>query len=246
MPINSNESEISAQPPELLVIMPVFNEQASGRKVVLEWFDEIQSWTENFAFLAINDGSTDGTQAVLERLRERLGSRLEIVSRENKGHGQSCLEGYHAACKRGIPFVFQLDSDGQCDPQYFFRFWRERNHYDVIYGNRFRRLDGWRRVMASFVLKMTLLVFARVNCVDANVPYRLMKTKVLESKLDRISRDFFLANIALTVLLRKDASLRHSSIPIVFRERYGGEPTVRLSKFGSKATELIAQLRGLK
>lgn len=111
-------------PPELLIVMPVYNEQASVRKVVLEWFQEVENWTEDFVFLALDDGSNDGTPRVLARLREQLGPRLEIVTQPNAGHGRTCLRGYQMAVERGIPFIFQIDSDGQCDPQYFFRFWR--------------------------------------------------------------------------------------------------------------------------
>jgi len=229
--------------PELMIVMPVYNEQASVRKVVLEWFHEVENWTEDFVFLAINDGSNDGTAQILARLRDQLGPRFEILEQKNMGHGQSCLTGYREAGRRGIPFVFQIDSDGQCDPQYFFRFWREREKFDVIYGQRVRRADGWRRIVASQILRATLLLGAGVNCIDANVPYRLMRTTHLEALLDRIPADFFLANVALAVLLRREHSWRHGSIPISFRERYGGEPSVGLNKFSKKAHELIAQLR---
>jgi len=230
---------------QLLIVMPVYNEQASVRKVVLEWFHEVENWTEDFVFLAINDGSTDGTGQILLRLRDQLGPRFEILDQTNKGHGQSCLVGYREACRRDIPFVFQIDSDGQCDPQYFFRFWREREKFDVIYGNRKKREDGWRRVVASQVLRAALLLGARVNCVDANVPYRLMRTTNLEKILDQIPQDFFLANVALAVLLCRDSAWHHGSIPIKFRERYGGEPSVKLARFGEKARELANQLQRL-
>lgn len=231
--------------PVLMLVMPVFNEQASVRKVVHEWFHEIENWTENFVFLAINDGSSDETLTVLQRLKEQLGERLEILNQTNKGHGQSCLVGYREACKRGIPYIFQIDSDGQCDPQYFFRFWRQREKFDVIYGRRTARDDGWRRVMASYVLWATLLIVARANCVDANVPYRLMRTEALPPLIERIPPNFFLANVGLAVLLRKDRNWRHGSVPIRFRERYGGEPSVALGKFGEKAKQLTAQLKDL-
>ena len=41
--------------PELAIIMPVCNEQASVRKVLTEWFHEIENWTESFVFLCIDD-----------------------------------------------------------------------------------------------------------------------------------------------------------------------------------------------
>lgn len=229
---------------ELLIVMPVFNEQASVRKVVLEWFQELENWTENFVFLAINDGSSDATPQILRRLQEQLGPRLEIIDRPNKGHGQSCLEGYRAACRRGIPWVLQIDSDGQCDPQYFSRLWRMRDRNDVVYGYRYRRDDGWRRALASVVLKAVILLAAGVRCVDANVPYRLMRTDRLMEWLDRIPGDFFLANAALAVLLRK-AGWRQAEVPIRFRERYGGEPVVRMVTFGGRGLELWGQLRAL-
>jgi len=229
--------------PELMIVMPVFNEQASVRKVVLEWFHEVENWTEDFVFMAINDGSTDRTAHILTRLRNQLGPRLEILDQANIGHGQSCLVGYRETCRRNIPYVFQIDSDGQCDPQYFFRFWREREKFDIIYGHRKKREDGWRRVVASHVLRATLLLGAGANCIDANVPYRLMRTAGLTPILGRIPADFFLANVALAVLLRREKSWRHSLIPIRFRERYGGEPSVGLGKFGEKARELLSQLR---
>ena len=81
--------------------------------------------------------------------------------------------------------------------------------------------------------------------MDANVPYRLMRTDHLQQLLDRIPNNFFLANVALAVLLRKDRSWRHGYVPIRFRERYGGEPSVALGKFGEKARQLAEQLRQL-
>lgn len=231
--------------PELMVVMPVFNEQASLRKVVTEWFQELENWTEDFTFLIIDDGSKDKTCEVLEKLKCQFGPRLEILSRENRGHGQSCLQGYALALQREIPWVLQIDSDGQCDPQYFFRLWRIREKFDVIYGHRVARDDGWRRVVASAILRYTLLLSCGVYCIDANVPYRLMKTKILENVLPRVPPDFFLANIALAVYLRKNPTVRQSHIPIHFRERYGGEPSVALGKFGDKASELVKQLRKL-
>ena len=77
--------------PELAIIMPVYNEQASVRKVVTEWFHEVENWTENFVFLCIDDGSKDKSLEILQRLRQQLGERIHIVSRENRGHGQCCV-----------------------------------------------------------------------------------------------------------------------------------------------------------
>lgn len=227
---------------ELLVVMPAYNEEASVRKVVLEFFREIELWTENFVFLCLNDGSRDRTGAILDRLKEQLGSRLEVRHGKNRGHGQTCPEGYREAVRRKIPWILQIDSDGQCDPQYFFRFWRLRDQADVIYGVRFKRDDGWRRIVASRVLRVFLWMAARVDCRDANVPYRLMNTSRVATALDKIQPSMFLANVGLAVALRREAGIRTAHVPIHFRERYGGEPKVAFRLFGQKALELWKQL----
>jgi len=230
--------------PELIVVMPAYNEQESLRKVVLEWFAELECWTDRFVFLAIDDGSRDDTRRVLERLREQLGPRFELLCHANRGHGQSCLVGYRMACERGIPWVLQIDSDGQCDPQFFHRFWRDRSRYDVIYGYRWRRDDGVRRMIASMVLKATLAFSCRTWCRDANVPYRLMQTHRLLTVLDTIPQEFVLANVALAVQLRRHG-WNEGCVPIRFRDRYAGTPSVRLGQFGGKARQLVRQLQAL-
>lgn len=231
---------------ELLVVMPVFNEQASVRRVVGEWFPALERHVENFTLLAIDDGSRDGTPALLREIAAERGGRFEVRTQKNRGHGQACLTGYREACARGVPFVFQIDSDGQCDPRYFARLWAMRTSHDVIYGWRARRDDGFRRVLAGHVLRGTIMGAAGVWCADPNVPYRLMRTEALSPFLEAIPPDFVLANVALAVLLRKSRAWRHGSVPIHFRARYGGEPSVRLARFGEKAAELVRQLRSLK
>jgi hypothetical protein len=88
---------------------------------------------------------------------------------------QTCLEGYRQAAAMGAAYVLQIDSDGQCDPRYFSSLWRLREQFTVVNGVRATRDDGLARVFVSRVLLLLLVAF-RVNCRDANSPYRLMMT----------------------------------------------------------------------
>lgn len=145
----------------------------------------------------------------------------------------------------GAHYIFQIDSDGQCDPQYFFRFWRMRDRYDVVYGVRTKRDDGLFRLFVSMVLRIFILALFHVFCPDANVPYRLMRTQAVLPTVDTLPDHFFLANAALAILLKKDKAIRHGYVPIRFRERYGGEPSIRAMVFARKAFELYRDLRAV-
>lgn len=233
---------MSGHTPDLLVVMPVFNEQASVESVIREWFATLQSVSPDFQLLVIDDGSTDYTARILGDLRNEFGERLEWMSRPNRGHGQTCLEGYLHALELGIPFILQIDSDGQSDPRHFGEFWERRHQFDVIYGKRMRG-DGLQRVVASSILRIALKWLAKVDCVDANVPYRLMNTDACAESIRRVPENLSLANVGLSVILKKNPSIRHGEVSIHFPPRRGGEPSVPLSKFAAKAIELFTQLR---
>jgi glycosyltransferase involved in cell wall biosynthesis len=232
-------------PRELLVVIPVYNEDQCIGQVLKEWKDELDRSAIDYGILLIDDGSSDATPMILEQWRNSGGGgRIEVASHANRGHGQTCLEGYRIACERGIPWVFQIDSDGQCDPAFFAALWAERQGRDVVYGYRARRKDGLKRVLASILVKAVLRASARVRCVDANVPYRLMRTENLRPLVDSIPSDFDLANIALAVQIKR-ANWREASVPIVFRPRMAGEASVPLTRFARKACELAVQVRQL-
>ncbi len=230
---------------DLLVVVPVFNEEASVAAVIREWMPVLEAEGIAFRFLALDDGSTDRTPEILRELSLEYPGRMEMVRHANRGHGQTVLEGYRRAAQSEAARVFQIDSDGQCDPEFFPALWALRDSCDVIYGCRTERQDGWRRKLASVLLKAVVFCTSGVVCEDANSPYRLMRVAGLRDEVDKIPRDFDLANIALAVLLKR-AGWRHGAVNIRFRERFGGEPKVPLTRFAAKALDLARGLRGVK
>ena len=113
--------------------MPFFNEEDSVPVVWEEWTRELERSGLDYGLLLLDDGSTDRTLEILERYRWEHGAgRVEIFSRANRGHGQTCLEGYRQACGQRVSWVLQIDSDGQCDPSFFPAVWEQRYGHDVV------------------------------------------------------------------------------------------------------------------
>jgi len=231
--------------PNLAIVVPVYNEEKCIEGVLCEWQRAISEVEPNHCFLLLDDGSTDRTHKLIEAWASRQKeSACRIAAHPNRGHGQTCLAGYRLACDLGAAWVLQIDSDGQCDPKFFAELWQKRSGCDVVYGRRAERQDGWKRILASMLVRVMVRISSGADCIDANVPYRLMRGKNLRSFVDSVPADFDLANIALAVQIRR-AGLREDSVPIIFRPRSGGEPSVPLSRFAGKAIELISQLRRL-
>jgi dolichol-phosphate mannosyltransferase len=224
----------------LIVVVPVYNEQDTIVSVLTEWRHEISQHTENYRFLVVNDGSTDKT---LNKLNGLNWSELDVFTHKNCGHGQSCLVGYRRAAELGAAYVFQIDSDGQCDPVCFGQVWSLRGTVTSIYGRRTTRDDGMSRWLVTLVLRYVLKALLQTKLNDTNVPYRLYPAKVAAEAANRIAPSFELANIAMALVMEPQG---FTEVPIHFRNRMGGHASVRWYGFAQKAVRLIRDLKTLK
>jgi dolichol-phosphate mannosyltransferase len=232
----------SAGPAELAVVMPVYNEDANIRAVVEEWIAALEQLGVRYVVLAVNDGSKDGTAEALRRLAAAHPGRVEPVDQVNAGHGRACRTGYDLAVARGAAWTLQIDSDGQCDPSHFAVFWAGRTEADVIFGVRRTRDDGPLRAAISAVCGAATSLLSGVDLKDANVPYRLIRTGALQRALARIPRDFDMQNVALTIALKRDRSLRWRYVPIHFRNRQGGTNSINLRRIVAMGWTMLTSL----
>lgn len=228
---------------ELAVIMPVYNEATNIRSVVREWFAVLAHLAPRFSLFAINDGSKDDTAAALSSLACELGPRLRVIDKPNSGHGRTCRHGYDIALKEGAMWIFQIDSDGQCDPAYFERFYQDRASYDCLFGYRRSRDDGLRRLIISRGCRALLWLLTGAFLPDANVPYRLIRAGALRRALHRVPTDIDLQNIALTIALKREPELRWKYLPIHFRARQAGENSINCRKIAQMGFTFLRDFR---
>ena len=218
--------------------MPVYNEQDVIVPVLAEWRAELTKTVGEgrFVILVVDDGSRDGTAASLAAVKW---PELHVHRHENRGHGQSCLVGYIQAAQMGATYIFQIDSDGQCDPAGFAAVWALRESVPAVYGRRRSRDDGMARRVISSILRASLKITRRTRLNDTNVPFRLYRASLAAAVAKRVPADFNLANIAMALLLEPEGFVE---VPIHFRDRMGGHPTVRLWGFAPKALRLHRDL----
>jgi glycosyltransferase involved in cell wall biosynthesis len=114
---------------ELTVVMPVYNEEACIAKVLQSWHEVLRELRIDFMIMALNDGSTDGTENVLRQFRTN--DHFQIINKKNSGHGPTILTGYHEAVEQS-EWVFQVDSDDEMSPEYFHELWNRRHGHDAL------------------------------------------------------------------------------------------------------------------
>jgi glycosyltransferase involved in cell wall biosynthesis len=97
-------------PPTVSILIPIYN----AERFVRETLDTVITQTfPDFECLTIDDGSTDGSLAILQDYAAR-DERFRVITRPNKGLVATLNEGIELA--RG-EFLARLDADDLCDPR---------------------------------------------------------------------------------------------------------------------------------
>ena len=130
--------------PELQILLPIHNEAESIAATVREIYKEL-SPTVQVEFLLCEDGSKDNTKQVLRDLAKEIPAKL-LLSEGRKGYSKAVRDGM---METRAPFLLCLDSDGQCDPKDFHKFWENRDSADVSIGWRVQRADNLMRKVMS-------------------------------------------------------------------------------------------------
>ncbi|MBW3637065.1 MAG: glycosyltransferase family 2 protein [Armatimonadetes bacterium] len=224
-------------PLDLMVVMPVYNEEECIVDVVRSWRDQLSEMSLDFALLVLNDGSTDGTPQALQVFHND--ARVRIVNKPNAGHGPTILQGYKIAVEEA-EWVFQCDSDNEMHPEHFRKFWDRRERYDALFGVRVgREQNAARQILSGGSRVVVKLLFGR-GVRDVNVPYRLMRSQVLEPIVAAIPVDTFAPNVLISGALAR-AKKRLWNAPVPHQNRATGAPSILRWKLWKAAFRSLRQ-----
>jgi dolichol-phosphate mannosyltransferase len=220
--------------PELSIVMPVYNEAQALERVVEEWTAMLDDASIDYELRIYDDGSRDGTSAVLGRLAANK-SRIVATTQENRGHGPTLMRAYAEA--RG-KWVFQTDSDGELEAASFPRLWSERDRFDFLIGEREGRLSPMhRKVLTGGSRAVVALLFGRA-VADVNSPYRLMRGAWLRRVLALIPARAAVPNIILTGLAVKSGA-RIFATPVPHVARRTGKSSLNLRRIARLAIRAV-------
>ncbi len=122
---------------DLSIVVPSFNEEESLGELT-EWIARVMKTTPySYEVIIVDDGSTDGSWAVVERLHEADSNILGIRFRRNYGKSAALSEGFGAARGR---VVITMDADLQDSPDEI------PDLMDMILNQGYDMVSGWKKV----------------------------------------------------------------------------------------------------
>lgn len=165
----------------LSVVMPAYNEEATIEQAVRQVLTAPVD--DRVELIVVDDGSTDGTAAVLARLAAEDARVKVLTSDRNRGKGAALRMGFEAA---GGDVVLVQDADLEYDPADYPRLLApiRSGRADVVFGSRFigdvhRVLYFWHYVGNRF---LTILsnVMSGLNLTDMEAGYKVFRREVLQ------------------------------------------------------------------
>lgn len=205
---------------DLDIILPVYNEKESIAFVLKEWHEKLSSEIR-FRFIVCEDGSTDGTKDLLLKLKKKYPIILN-QKKYRRGYGTAVIDGIKQSSAK---YILCIDSDGQCDPKDFKKFWKNKEKAKVLIGWRKNRNDSNQRKIFSWGFKFYFNILYPTKINDPSAPFVLFKKEHIIPHLKHLTylKEGFWWGFVATCIKNK---IEISDIPMRHRKRLNGQTNV--------------------
>lgn len=192
--------------PAVSVVLPVFNEEANLFELHRRLTATLEPLRETFELVFVDDGSSDGSVAILKRLAASHPNVKVIVFSRNFGHQIALTAGLdHAAGDAVVLMDSDLQDPPELIPQLVSRF---KEGADVVYAQRQRRPgeSGFKRATAYAFYRL-LRRLSNVDIPPDTGDFRLLSRRAADALRSLRERNRFLRGLTSWTGFRKAAVL---------------------------------------
>lgn len=207
-----------------LIIIPAFNEAGSLPTLIAN----IKKLNEEYDYIIINDGSSDGTKQLCSREGYSV-INLPI----NSGIGVAVQTGYKYALENDYDIAIQIDGDGQHDVEYLAVVIApiEKEKVDVVIGSRFITGEGFQssgtRRLGIQILSSIIWMCTGVNIKDVTSGFRAVNKDFIRVFAEDYSKDYPEPEAIVTAKMYGGVI---KEVPVVMKERESGKSSITFKK----------------
>lgn len=226
-----------------IVIIPTYNERENIENIIRAVF----GLKKEFHILIIEDGSPDGTAAIVRTVQQEFPDRLFMVERKGKlGLGTAYITGFRWALERDYDYIFEMDADFSHNPADLPRLYAAcaEEGGDVAIGSRYVsgvNVVNWPmgRVLMSYFASKYVRMVTGLPVHDTTAGFKCYRRRVLETiDLDHIRFKGYAFQIEMKFTAHK-CGFRIIEVPVIFINRELGTSKMNSSIFGEAVFGVI-------
>ncbi|HTU93551.1 MAG TPA: glycosyltransferase family 2 protein [Gemmataceae bacterium] len=167
--------------PEISIVIPLYNEEENLPELYRRLTQSLQALGVSYELVFVNDGSRDGTPAMIDALHQQDLRVVGIHLSRNFGHQAAISAGLDYARGRA---VILMDGDLQDPPEVLDQFvkrWQEG--YEVVYAIRAKRKEGLLKRTGYFWFYRLLRLFS-----DLDIPLDSGDFSLLDRRIVKVMR----------------------------------------------------------
>lgn len=219
-----------------LVIIPTYNEKENIREIIAA----VLALPGNFHVLIIDDGSPDGTAALVKEAQKEYPETLHLLERSGKlGLGTAYLTGFRWALDHGYDYIFEMDADFSHNPQDLLRLYEacSEGGAQLSVGSRYCNgvsVIDWpiSRIIMSYFASAYVRTVLGMRVYDTTAGFVCYKREVLETlDLDAVKMKGYGFQIEMKYSAWK-LGFTIKEVPIVFTNRQKGTSKMSGGIFG--------------
>jgi len=219
-----------------VVIIPTYNEKENIRDIIAAVF----ALPGNFHVLVIDDGSPDGTAAIVKEIQASAPETLHMIERSGKqGLGTAYLTGFRWALEKGYDYVFEMDADFSHNPQDLLRLYHacSQEGAQLAIGSRYCNgvsVIDWpiSRIIMSYFASAYVRTVLGMRIYDTTAGFVCYKREVLETlDMDAVKMKGYGFQIEMKYTAWK-LGFKLKEVPIIFTNRQKGTSKMSGGIFG--------------
>ncbi len=220
-----------------IVIIPTYNEKENIEKIIRAVF----ALEKCFHILVIDDGSPDGTAAIVKGLmQQEFTDRLFLIERTGKlGLGTAYIAGFKWGLAQGYDYIFEMDADFSHAPSDLPRLYSAcaDEGYDLAIGSRYIsgvNVVNWPmgRVLMSYFASKYVRFITGFKVHDTTAGFKCYRRRVLETiDLDAIRFKGYAFQIEMKFTTYK-CGFKIKEVPVIFVNRVEGLSKMNSGIFG--------------
>jgi len=160
---------------QLTVIVPVYNEKESLDQFASEMDKFLEATPVPSKVLFVDDGSTDGSQAIIERICSEKTHYTYLQLAQNCGLSTAVKAGIDACTTKLVGYI---DSDIQTTPMDFLHYFEYFPEYAMVNGIRAKRNDKIVKRMSSKIANWFRRTMINDGISDTGCPLKIIQSDV--------------------------------------------------------------------